>query len=506
MMIVKIVFSIISLILTTSITEAQIVPRVQGLEKDSVYMSLLLKENELVSKQDSLRKIISSKRALMNKSPEERDQFSKEIVALETQLFDISGLLGGVTSKTNVIEKEFILKNINTIASSEQASEVNVKGVKNFILDPYFVSNIPKPDYMAIVAAAKTETVIVQKAAEIKELYMKYKDVYNSYKTASDVVEADSIRNIFKDLHAKIDAKDAEVGDLWQPLYQVKYDTYNVLLDKLSAYNEIEKLNDRSRNRRSEIADVRATVVSPELSSYLRGKLLLIDYELALSSARNIKESRDSLSALMRNTDIAMYDFEDMKLPSWTFISYEPVKANSVAVYSSTNEIEELVIPTVGELYSINIGTYPKKQTSYSIFRKLSPIGYREEDGGKYSYFAGTYKTYDEAKKGYDYLKRLGMKATIYHWKDSYQIADDGFKIDIRPSGDAFRVEIPALTAEIKSIISETEPEKEIIEVNTENGRMFSVGIFSDFESAKGLATKLGVTAKVIGIKSNSDE
>ncbi|MFI3267922.1 MAG: hypothetical protein R3Y51_04300 [Rikenellaceae bacterium] len=479
---------------------AQVNARFSELAGDTTYMSLLTKEKELIAKQDSLNTIIKEKRSeIASADTDLKESLSSEIMSLENQVFDIRGTIGELSTKTASIEKLFLLNNMNTIKTETVESEIESEEKRFLVKNDYFKSALEVSEYNIIVNSQITEAKIDVLADQITKAYNIYKQNNDYFRTAGSKTEADSLIEVIDSLKMVILELDNKVGSIWSKLYQTKLDAYNVLLDKMGKYDEIENFGNKSRNERNKISEIQSVVIDPSLSSYLRGNLILNEYELALANARNLTLAKDSISQKMKNIDVAKYDFMALEVPDWTFIEYEPAIIGTTTIYNTNNPIPDLVVPTVGELYKINLGTYVKKQTAYHIFRKVSPIELREEAEGKVTYFAGSYKTYEEAKKMNDKLARYGMKVSVARWKDGNQVSEDGSIIDVKPAGDGYNVVISELSDETLTIIKEKAEDKEVMK-NTEG---YSIGLFDSYDTAKSLADEIGNGAKVIGIKFN---
>lgn len=495
------ILSILLLVVAFSVkSTAQVVARFSGLESDSVYMSLLSQEKQYVVEQDSLNIVIKEKRAQISSADDtQKEALSSEIMNLENKVFDIRGILGELSTKTASIEKKFLLNNMNNSVKEEVPDVVSTEN-KFLIKNRYFKSAIDKSEYDIIVNSDKIETEIELLASSISKLYDDYKLNNDNFRNAGSKTDADSLVIVIDSLGTEIVKLDTKVGEVWSHLYQTKVDSYNILLDKMALYDKIESLGNKSRDERSKISDVQSTVVDTQLSGYLRGKLLLNEYELELAKSRNLSLAKDSITSVMKDVDVSKYDFKIIDVPNWIFIDYEPAIIGTTTIYNENNPIPELVVPTVGEVYKIKLGTYVKKQTAYHIFRKISPIELREEAEGKVSYFAGSYKTYEEAKKMNDRLVRYGMKVSVVRWKDGDQVAEDGSIIEVKPAGDGYNVIINNLSDETTNIIKERAEGMEIMK----NGDNYSIGLFDDYDTAKSLADTLGNGAKVIGIKFNN--
>lgn len=325
-----------------------------------------------------------------------------------------------------------------------------------------------------------------------------------AYKKAITKDQADSIRSCYEDVLAQLEDKDAEFGDRWHKLTEVRFDSYNILLDKMAAYESIESLGNSGRDVRSEISTIQSSVVAPEVASFNRERLLLMKYEVEIAKVANIGSAVDSVTILSKKVRPTKYDLPLAELPTWVFVNFEPINIGAKIPYNAENPLPELVLPTRGEFYMLELGTYSKKLTSYVVFRKISPMWYRESEGGKFTYYAGRYLDKDEATADYNKLRRYGMKVSLTHWKDGNQIAEDGSIIEYRPAGDLFRVEIDELTDEITAIVREEEPNKEIMK-GADSDVAYSIGLFDTYDKAKSLANKIGSGAKVVGIKISTD-
>ncbi len=483
----------------------QIVPRVEGLEKDSVYMSLLEQEKMLVQSQDSLQEIIDGKRALLSKDPANREQYTREILNMENMLFDIRNQLGMITTKSNIIEKEFILNQMNNVTTGADAgisASAGSSDKRNLLSNDFFKENVSSSELALMNSAFSIESEINRLSESLKNYYDRDKAVEQEFREAEEKAVADSLQGVHKVMSYRFVALDDSLHNVWDGYYQTKLDNYNRLLDKINAPSSVlEELNEKSRNLRSEESDAPILFSSAAFAMYPRQRLLLLDYEVALAEQLGFEAAADSLRKVADNIALDKYEYIKVKLPQWIFIDYSPITIGGVKVHSTDSPIPQLVVPTKGSLYKIDIGTYPKLQTSYSVFRKIYPIEYEEIEDGKFRYYAGSYHTEEEAQKDYDRLRRLGMKVSIARWEDGKAIGADGQVIDRKPVGDVFRIEIPILTEDIRAAIDTYAPEKELSKVDIDGKSVYSVGVYDKLEDAQAVAEKLGASAKVVGVK-----
>ena len=136
----------------------------------------------------------------------------------------------------------------------------------------------------------------------------------------------------------------------------------------------MEWLNGNSRNRRSEEADALILFSSAACAMCPRKRSLLLDYEVALAEQLGFEIAADSLREVADNIALDRYEYIKVKLPQWVFIDYSPLTIGGAKVHSADSPVPQLLVPTKGSLYKIDIGTYPKLQTSYSVFRKIYQI------------------------------------------------------------------------------------------------------------------------------------
>ena len=107
---IKTIFSAIALSVLTPVG-AQTIPADSGLAADTAYIALLEQEKILNRAADSIGTIIDEWRGKLSENPDKRDEYSIEILRMEGELFDIRNQIGIITTRTNLLEQEYLLKN-----------------------------------------------------------------------------------------------------------------------------------------------------------------------------------------------------------------------------------------------------------------------------------------------------------------------------------------------------------------------------------------------------------
>lgn len=79
------------------------------------------------------------------------------------------------------------------------------------------------------------------------------------------------------------------------------------------------------------------------------------------------------------------------------FLEYEPIGFVTPAKYNASHHIPEVKVYERGTIYRILLGTYTNRTNGGYLFKGAYPLGYEKVEG-KYAYYAGGYRTLDEAR------------------------------------------------------------------------------------------------------------
>ena len=469
-----------------------------ALENDSAYISLLENEKVLSARQDSIQRIISQKRDMLSKDTGNRNKYTTEITDLETVLFDIRAQLGKITSQLNALEQAYILRNLNNETGSA-ANDASTIQHKHLLANKFIKDNISKEEMSVMNMSQQKISKLNTLGEEFLQLYEQKTQLAESYKNAPDKQNADSLLVLWEQLKTSSKQIENDFTAIWEPVYSLKYDVYRRLLDKISAPAQLlETLNEKSRNLRSEESEARSSYDSAPLAMYPSQRLLITEYESALADQLGLTQAKDSLNKVIASIDKETYALPLVKLSQMEFVNFIPVTIGGNQVHSDENPIPELTVPSKGSLFKVEIATYSKPPTTYSVFKKVYPIEYTVLPDGKYRYYAGSYNNREEAVKANTRLRQYGFKARVVEWKDGYELDEKGEPIIAIPVSDAYRVVFPEMTDDIRKIVADSD--KELSRIDVDGQTMYAVGLFNEQSEAQAIAARIGNSAKIIGV------
>ncbi|MEG1842132.1 MAG: SPOR domain-containing protein, partial [Alistipes sp.] len=91
----------------------QVSPRIAGLEDNEEYMSLLREDAHLQQREDSIVNSVNTIRQQFRDNPDNRQQYTKDILALEEQIFKIRNAKGRLIDRISTIEQEWVISNLD---------------------------------------------------------------------------------------------------------------------------------------------------------------------------------------------------------------------------------------------------------------------------------------------------------------------------------------------------------------------------------------------------------
>ena len=127
--------------------------RIAGLESNEEYMSLLREDAQLQMREDSIVNAVERARRQLRENPAARQQYSQDILQLESRIFEIRNAKGRLIDRINTIEQEWVLANLNGAASQpagpaaeNPAAEIpDSLKVRNLVSNPYFREQLRRP-------------------------------------------------------------------------------------------------------------------------------------------------------------------------------------------------------------------------------------------------------------------------------------------------------------------------------------------------------------------------
>lgn len=470
----------------------QVKPRHEGLASDSNYMELLRREAYLTAAADSLGAVISQRRKMLTEDPALREVCSADILRLESELFDMRNQLGMVATKTNMIEQEYVIKNMSSLSLPQPS----VTGGDDFI-----DNNMTDEEKQAMRDALRADDLLASLGRPLREAVARQREIYERYKTVADRGEAAILDSLFEVESATIKRLDDSLAHFWQPVFDTKRYAYERLLDKLNTPGPVlEPAIERSRELRGSESEALVRYAAPSFAMYAPRRRLLLLYKSILAERLQSSVLYDAVHTALSEPLRRDYDYPLLRLPELVFVDFAPVVTGGDGAVSATNPPVPLVVPSRGELFKIELMTSSGKLTDYRLLRGVNNVEYREIAGGRFVYYAGSYRTREEAEHDSARLHRSGMKTKVAAWKNGLLVDEDGMEIEERPVGDIFRVIVYSMDDTARNIIKEIAPDKELLSIEEQEQTLVSVGPFEEYEKALFLAKSLP-RAKVTGVK-----
>ena len=492
-------FVLLAVLVAGVVTDAsaqEVTARIAGLESNAEYMEMLREEAALQAREDSVTMVVNRVRRQLRDDPSQRASYAAEILRCEEQLFTIRTERGRLTDRINTVEQDWVLANLDL---SRPASAVPADAgagtplpdslqTADLVHNAYFREQLPAADYRALLEAQHGERTAFDLAAAFAENY----EAIEMLKIAYDTVSAETPAAVLYERYRALQSRDRALCDslrkVWGTIYDNKNYAYSYLLDKLGRDDLLGRNEEQMASVRQQMASVRSRYHADEPTDYLLQKQALIDQETELAGALGLTEAHDSLlrvAAALRSVD---YRLPKLFVEERMFLDYEPIDFVTPAKYNASNHIPEVKVYDRGTIYRILLGTYANRTNGGYLFKGAYPLGYEKVDG-KYAYYAGGYRTLDEARAAQEQMRKKGFRRPeIIVWNDGVRTN----LADAAEEGHApmFRVEIGGLddfTGELRTAVLAAADGCEI----SRAGRNFIVGPLADKAVAERVADLL---------------
>ena len=135
--------------------QPEVEARIAGLEGNAEYMSLLREDAQLQIREDSIVNAVERMRRQLREDPGKRQQYSQEILLLESKIFEIRNAKGRLIDRINTIEQEWVLSNLDAGGAGgaphrTSAAIPDSLKVRNLVCNPWFGEQLPAADYAAL--------------------------------------------------------------------------------------------------------------------------------------------------------------------------------------------------------------------------------------------------------------------------------------------------------------------------------------------------------------------
>ena len=449
--------------------------RVNGLEADSVYMSLLREESRLKMREDSLLHVIRDERSRLMSDTTNLYGRSQQILRMEEEVFGLRNEIGVATSKINTIEQDFILNNLfNNTSTSIASGPVPSSNYPNLVDNDYFRENLTPAEYGELVEAHQLKAEWYGPAIQEYEAhYQQLSELAQVYDSVMTQTEANELYEVYRKRSRELRDIANRITEVWDEKYNQELYLYSYLLDKLNRMEDLAALNEMARTRSVYSPD---EVMSVTLAEIPEQRELLSEYEFALADALNLTAAKDSLERARNTASEQNLAFPKIELKEKDFVHYEFISFPDELRYTTENPIPELWIPEAGTYYSVTVGNFSQRQ-AVSVFRGAAPV-YYQRVGGQWRYYIGLFRSYGDALDATQELKDEGFRRPEpVRWVDgkyenlaAQSARNAGFwrvTIDV-PQGE--------LPEDVRFVLNRYARLKEVTRV----GNMFYVGTFTD--------------------------
>lgn len=476
-------------------------------ENDSIYKSLVEKRQEFRVKESELNLKLDSLRNYYSAAPDSlKNIIGEKILSVENDLYGVRAQIAEADQKINIVEQQYLIQSIRSgnkqdTVQAANPTQSNFRKHRDLLRNRFLSQNLPGEEYRKLRTAQQAESSVKELVAEFKKNYQHLDSLSREYQTVSTQSRADSLYRIYMILSERCASLDDSLGAVWTPCYDTKIYAYSYLLDRINRTDVLEDMNNKLNEARIAYqSEDGSQLQSLKFATLGRQRSVVLNYELALAEVLDLTEAADSIRAELENMpETSSLALKRIELQPLDFTPYSRVTTTPTVIYNTRNPIPKHTEPEVARVYKILLGTFLKAQQA-TIFRKVSPLSYERLSNGKYRYYAGLYKNYDEVLEDIEKLKALGFKRPEpVIWENGVyrNLAED--------SESSFRVEFTCpggvISNTMKALIDVFAKDKETSKINTPEGVMYIIGTFDTENRARELADALnrmeGVSAKI---------
>ncbi len=247
---------------------------------------------------------------------------------------------------------------------------------------------------------------------------------------------------------------------------------------------------------RVELSEITPNMFAPCLYSYIDEKRLAQEYEKSVMKILGKIEIIDSIDSYIGDHNISRFDTPKIEIADYKYATYDKIKIFKNIV-STDDKIQEITVPTVGEVYLNRAVTLKNPLSKTSVLRKVTPLYKMVNASGMTEYYTGVYRTAEEAKPDLKRLSGLGLKPTTTKFVDGARVAADGSTYPVDAANFLYSLEFRFMDDALESKLMELAPNKSITMVDG----VYSFGVFEDYNKISAVAKELWVENKIVKIK-----
>ena len=480
--------------------------RIAGLEGNAEYMSLLREDAQLQMREDSIVNAVERMRQRLREDPSRRQEFSQEILQLESRIFEIRNAKGRLIDRINTIEQEWVLASLNSstqrpagpVAADPAGTVPDSLKVRNLVDNLYFREQLPAEDYAALRNAQQMEMRAVDYVNRYFANYGTLSELAEAYAAVQTEAEAMEIYERYKALQGLNNVLADSLAGTWNYIFDNKSYAYGYLLDKMGKEDILAREEEALSEAARQLTTLQGETASDAVADYFLRKRVVVNYEASVAGVLALDAARDSLKGVAAQLEAIDYRLPRVDVAERYFLDYDSVAFSSAPKYSYQHPIPECRVYANGTIYRILLGTYNTKRAA-ATFRGAYPLFYLVNDAGKWCYYTGGFATLAEAEAAQALLKKHGfVRPEIVVWTDG---AYRNLSLDPEAQKLLYRVEITgtdALSDDVKRVITATAEGYELSRVGQQ---LFIVGSFDDKAVADRLADAIRQTDPALEIK-----
>ena len=283
--------------------QPEVEARIAGLEGNAEYMSLLREDAQLQIREDSIVNAVERMRRQLREDPGKRQQYSQEILQLESRIFEIRNAKGRLIDRINTIEQEWVLASLNGAAQQPAASAEKSPAeavpdslkVRNLVDNLYFREHLPAEDYAALRDAQRQEMRAVDYVNRYFANHDTLTELAETYAAVQTEAEAMEVFERYNALQGVNRALADSLAATWNSIFDNKSYAYGYLLDKMGEEEVLAREEEALSEASRQLSALQGETASDAVADYFLRKRVVVDYEAAVAGVLALDAARDSL-------------------------------------------------------------------------------------------------------------------------------------------------------------------------------------------------------------------
>ena len=429
---------------------------------EALYKSLSESAARLTASEDSLSVLLTRARQLYAEADDDGKAAQAEVILdLESKIFSLHSSIDDVAAQLRKLEQKGVSASVSSVSvTPEPEPEIaddrifnSAGGADRTILveNKYFADNLPADVYASLLEAQAAEKSVDNYLQIIRHQYERMIGLDSQFYKATSAKAALSILNDFN----RLDQINAQISDSIAAKQQYIIDTksyaYTFILDKEGKSVMMEDFSRLITDARVEEDEVSDLSYSRSVALIPVRKKLILSMERDMAEALSIAPALDSLTRTLRTLAPGEYMLPPIVGPQVAEgVEYADAVKGTTSIYSSRNPIPEAIIPEVGTVYRLLVGSYTQRQ-AINIFRNASPLSVERKSDKRYYYYVGDYPNFASATAAVDSLRAMGFRQPrVVVWNNG--------EYTLEPTEEVAMHSTPTLPEQQKVVEEEQQP------------------------------------------------